>query len=151
MQKVFFILFFTFAVVNCFAQSFEGKITYANTYKSKFPNLTDEQLTEMMGPVFEYFFKAANYKTQSNGTLMQWQLYNAAENKIYSKLSTSDTAIWNDVTVNPDSVLAAEVHRGVREIMGYSCDELVLTCKSGVQKYFRSFRAGSNATAWTRD
>jgi len=138
MQKVFFILFFTFVVVNCFAQSFEGKITYTNTYKSKFPNLTDEQLTEMMGTSFEYFFKAANYKTQSNGTLMQWQLYNANENKLYSKLSTSDSAIWNDVTVNPDTVFTAEVHLRVKEILGYSCDELILTCKSGVQKYYYS-------------
>ena len=150
MQKVFFIFYLIFVSAACFAQTFEGKITYANTYKSKFPNLTDQQLTEMMGPLFEYFFKGPDYKTQSNGTLMQWQLYNSNDNKLYSKLSNSDSAIWNDVTVNPDSVLKAEVHAAVTEILGYTCDELVLTCKSGIQKYYYNSKISLDHTLYQK-
>jgi len=136
MQKIFFILAFICISFTALAQTFEGKIVYANVYKSKSPGLTDQQLTEMMGPVFEYYIKGADYKTSSNGTLMQWQIYNPNENKLYSKFSNNEAAIWNDVTINPDSVLTAEVHPHATEILGYSCDELVLTCKSGVQKYY---------------
>jgi len=133
---MFLFLFFICAAITSFSQSFEGKITYSNSYKSKNPNLTDQQFTEMMGPVFEYYIKGAEYKTISNGTLMQWQLYNPSDNKLYSKISNNEAALWNDATVNPDSVITAEVHPRVKEILGYSCDELVLTCKSGTQKYY---------------
>ena len=33
-------------------------------------------------------------------------------------------------------VLSVELNRNAAEILGYQCDELVLTCKSGVQKYY---------------
>ena len=69
---------------------------------------------------------------------MQWQLYSPGENKLYSKLSNNEAAIWNDVTVNPDSVFSSVVHLKAIEILGYTCDELVLTCKTGVQKYYYS-------------
>lgn len=136
MQKIFSALLFVCINTICFAQSFEGKITYENSFKSKIPGATDQQLTEMMGPVIEYFIKGGEYKTQTNGTILQWQLYNTSENKLYTKMSNNEAAIWNDVTVNTDSVLTSEIHLKAIEILGHSCDELVLNCKSGVQKYY---------------
>ena len=136
MQKIFSALLFVCINTICFAQSFEGKITYENSFKSKIPNVTDQQLTEMMGPVIVYFMRGGEYKTQSNGTIVQWQLYSTADNKLYTKMSNNEAAIWNDATVNSDSVISSEVHPRAIEILGYSCDELVLTCKSGVQKYY---------------
>ncbi len=44
--------------------------------------------------------------------------------------------MWNDGAVNPDSVLKTELNKEVVDILGYKCDELILTCKSGVQKYY---------------
>jgi hypothetical protein len=32
--------------------------------------------------------------------------------------------------------LKSELNKNVIEVLGYKCDELVLTCKSGVQKYY---------------
>ncbi len=136
MKKLFFILFFACITLISIAQSFEGKIIYENSFKSKIPGVTDQQLTEMMGPVIEYYIRGGEYKTQSNGTIVQWQLYSAADSKLYTKMSNSEAAIWNDVTENPDSVFTAEVHPKAAQIMGYTCDELVLTCKTGVQKYY---------------
>src|SRR6185436_2471649 len=43
---------------------------------------------------------------------------------------------WHDGATNPDQVLKAEVNKNVITILGYPCDELILTCKSGVQKYY---------------
>lgn len=51
-------------------------------------------------------------------------------------MANSPAVLWNDATVNPDEVLKAEINKNVLEILGLQCDELVLTCKSGLQKYY---------------
>lgn len=122
--------------VTTFAQNFEGKIIYANTYKSKNPQMTDQQWASMMGSTQEYLIKGGNYKSIANGTLVQWQLYINKDNKLYSKMSNSETAFWNDGSVQGDEVLKVELNKNVTEILGYKCDEVILTCKSGVQKYY---------------
>lgn len=136
MKKVIAIIFTVLTTITLFGQSFEGKIFYANTYKSKNPKMTDQQWTSMMGSTQEYLIKGGDYKSIANGTLVQWQLYINKDNKLYNKMSNSETAFWNDASVQGDEVLKVEVNKGVTEILGYKCDEVILTCKSGVQKYY---------------
>jgi len=119
-----------------YAQNFEGKIIYNNSFKSKSPQITGEQLTVMMGDNMEYYIKEGNYKSTTNGSFVQWQLYVNKDNKLYNKMSNSETVYWNDASVNEDPVVNATVNKGVAEIMGHKCDELILVCKSGVQKYY---------------
>ena len=45
-------------------------------------------------------------------------------------------AVWNDCNNQGDEVLKTEVNKGVTEILGYKCDEVVLFCKSGAQRYY---------------
>lgn len=118
------------------AQNFEGKVIYQNTFKSKLPNVTDDMLTQMMGTSLEYNLKKGNYKTVTNGTFLLWQLYLQKENKLYTRFSNSNTVFWNDGAENKDEVLKADVNKNALEILGHKCDELVLTCKSGIQKYY---------------
>jgi len=132
--KIFFLVIVTCTLT--YGQTFEGKITYQNSYKSKIPNVTDELFTQMMGTSQEYNFKGGNYRSSSNGTLLLWQLYIQRDNKIYTKFSNSPSVFWNDGAVNPDEVLKSELNKNVTEVLGYKCDELILTCKSGVQKYY---------------
>jgi hypothetical protein len=89
-----------------------------------------------MGSTQEYFIKNGDYKSVTNGSFFQWQLYVNKDNKLYSKMANSETLLWNDGAANPDEILKAEVNKGVTEILGYKCDELILTCKSGTQKYY---------------
>lgn len=121
---------------------FQGRIIYENKYKSKIDNVTDEQLSSMMGTIQEYLIKGGNYKSATNGTFFQWQLYINTGNKLYSKVANSPTIFWNDGSANPDEVIKAEINKGVTEILGYQCDELILRCKSGVQKYYFSSKLG---------
>ena len=121
-----------------FGQDFEGKIIYKNEYKSKIANVTNEQFSSMMGTTQEYLIKGGNYKSSTNGTFFQWQLYINKDNKLYNKMANSPTILWNDGSVNPDEVIKAEINKGVTEVLGYQCDELILTCKSGIQKYYFS-------------
>jgi hypothetical protein len=51
-------------------------------------------------------------------------------------MSNSETIFWNEGDTNTDSITNIEINKGVTEILGYKCDEVILTCKSGVQKYY---------------
>lgn len=117
-------------------QSFEGKIIYQVHYKSKHPNVQDQQFNSMMGTVQEFLIKGPDYKYSSNGSIFQWQLYNSKANKLYKKMTNSDFIQWNDAGTNSDKVISVVLNKGVAEILGYKCNEVVLTCKSGVQKYY---------------
>jgi hypothetical protein len=103
-----------------FGQYFEGKISYANTYKSKNPKMTDQQWTSIMGSRQEYLIKGGDYKSIANGTLVQWQLYINKDNKLYNKMINSETVFWNDASDQGDEILKVEVSNGVTEILGFN-------------------------------
>jgi hypothetical protein len=67
---------------------------------------------------------------------MQWQIYHNNENKLYNKIAISSSLLWIDGSMNMEKVLTAEINKNVIEIQGYTCDELILTCENGIQKYY---------------
>lgn len=136
MKKNLTLIFSLLTAITLLGQSFEGKIIYTNSYKSKNPQMTDQQWATIMGSTQEYFIKRGDYKSISNGTFFQWQLYINKDNKVYNKMSNSETAFWNDASVQGDEILKTETNKGVTEVLGYKCDEVIFTCKSGVQKYY---------------
>ena len=136
MKKTIIVLVSTFICSLTIAQNFEGIIIYKNSFKSKSPNVTDMQFEQMMGSREEFYIKNGDYKSVRNGTFYQWSLYVNKENKFYSKLSNSDTLYWDDAGSNTDTVLKVEVNREAINILGYKCDELILTCKNGIQKHY---------------
>ncbi|MEO5684084.1 MAG: hypothetical protein ABIQ88_15685 [Chitinophagaceae bacterium] len=136
MKKSFVFLLASFLTLTSFAQNFEGMLLCKNSYKSKNAAVADEQFNAMMGTVQEYYVKDGDYKSITNGSLLQWQLYINKDNKLYNKLSNNETVLWNDAAVNGDEVIKAVINKGVTEVLGYKCDELILTCKTGVQKYY---------------
>ena len=142
MRNIFTIALTLLTTLTVFGQGFEGKITYQNSFKSKMPNTLDEQFNSMMGTKQEYYIKEGNYKSVTNGTFSQWQLFINKDNKLYNKMSNSETILWNDGSVNTDSVIKVQVNKGVTEILGYKCDEIVLTCNSGTQKYYFNSKLG---------
>ncbi|MDQ3111098.1 MAG: hypothetical protein M3R17_14490 [Bacteroidota bacterium] len=119
-----------------FAQTFEGKITYSNSYVSKNEKVSDQQWNLMMGTTQEYLIKDGNYRSSFNGSLLEWQLYINKDNKLYNKMANSETIFWNDCSIQGDEVLKVELNKNVAEVLGYKCDEVILTCKSGIQKYY---------------
>ncbi len=135
MKKLFLLLALLLSTSG-FSQIFEGEIIYTNTFKSKNPQLTDLQWTTMLGSTQEFYIKDGDYKSVTNGTLAQWQLYSNKDNKLYNKMSNSETLFWNDGNIQRDEVLKVEVNKNKTEILSYKCDEVILTCKSGVQKFY---------------
>jgi hypothetical protein len=139
----------TVLTATVFGQTFQGKIVYQNSYSSKLPNVESEQFTAMMGSTQYYIIKGGDYKSSTNGTIFQWQLYINRDNKLYNKMSNSETIFWNEGEINPDEVLKVEVNKGVTEVLGYKCDEVVLTCKSGIQKYYFNSKIGVDVSFFT--
>ncbi len=138
MKNVALIVFLFLISLHLLGQDFEGQIVYSNSYVSKNPKMSDQQWTTMMGSTQTYLIKGGDYKSVTNGTLLQWQLYINKENKLYLKMSNSETALWNDASVQGDEVLKVEVKKSVIDVLGFKCDEIILTCKSGLQKYYFS-------------
>lgn len=136
MKNLLFFTCITLSTLSALAQDFEGKLTYSSTYKNKNPQVSDEQLTAMMGVSQEYYIKEGNYKTVMNGSLMEWQLYINKENKLYTKVSSSPAALWNDGSINSDSIISVKLNKNTIEVLGYTCDELIFTCTRGIQKYY---------------
>lgn len=98
--------------------------------------MSSEQFTVMMGNNQEYLTKNGNYKSITNGKFLQWQLYSKTDRKLYTKMANSEIIFWNDVSINADEVVKIEINKAVTKVLGYTCDEVVLTCKSGIQKYY---------------
>ncbi|MBL7932544.1 MAG: hypothetical protein JNL60_11615 [Bacteroidia bacterium] len=139
----FLLLLSSLLALNLKAQTapsyFEGQVVYNNTYKSKDPKITDKRFAAMFGSTHNYFVdKNGNYRTETNGMFAQWQMYLSADNKIYNKMTYTDTVFWNSGLDYDDQVLNVSVKKHALKILGYDCDELVLTCRSGVQKYYYS-------------
>ena len=82
--------------------------------------------------------KGGNYKIIAPSSLAEWPLYISKDNKLYNKKPGSDVLSWNDGGSYNDPVLNSKVTKNITVVKGYNCDELVLTCKSGVQKYYFS-------------
>ena len=136
MKNTIFILCLFFFSTTVFAQSFEGEIVYANSYKSKMPGMTDEQLAALFGPTQEYFISGGNYKSLINGQAVTMQVYDYKTNRIYSKTPKSDTLYWVDASMNADTVLSYEIKKNRAVILGYQCDELILHTKTGTATFY---------------
>ena len=123
-----------------YGQNFEGEIIYKNTYTSKIPNLTNEQLGLYIGNTQEYFIKGGNYKSLNNGQALSLQLYDFADNRIYNKMRKSDTLYWINTLRNEDTVLSFNFEKKAGVVLGYSCDALVLKTKTGSTTMYYSDR-----------
>ena len=120
------------------AQTFEGKVVYEITYKSKTDKMTDQQFNSMMGTRQEYVIKEGDYKSSVNGTYMLWQMYLNNDNKIYNRMASIPSILWIDASVANEEIIKSEIKKNAAKILGYDCHELTLTCKSGIQKYYFS-------------
>lgn len=128
--------------VSAFSQTFEGRVSYTNSYVSHTDKLTSEQLAGMMGTKQNYYIKGGNYKSMSNGELVQWQLYINKDNKLYNKYAYSEILMWMDGSDNTDSVLSVVVNRGVTEVLGYKCDEVIIISTSGKKTFYFNSKLG---------
>ena len=150
MNKIITIALILMTASTVSGQTFEGKITYRNSFVSKLPNLKNEEMNLLMGDKQIFYIRGGDYKSVFNGTFENWQLYSNSENKLYSKFGGSDTIFWNHAGINDDTVFTTKLTKNKIEILGYSCDELIFMCKSGVQKYYYNSSLRVNSKLYER-
>lgn len=142
MKKIFIAAVILLTSLTVFGQNFEGKIVYQNSFISKNSQIKDVQWATMFGATQEFYVKGNQYKYVTNGSLLLWYIYSATDKKMYTKMSNSPSIYWTDATVNTDTILKTELKKASTVVLGYTCDELILTCKSGVQKYYFNSKFG---------
>jgi hypothetical protein len=90
----------------------------------------------MMGTNQHYYIKNDFYRSVTDGTYSEWQLYNPLENRIYNKLTISDTLYWWDGNNNSEKIQSFKIVKDSIEVLGYSCDVFILKTKIGTTSYF---------------
>ena len=134
-RNFFFAIALIITISNVNAQSFEGVITYQNTYKSKVPSFTDQQWQSIVGSQNEYYIKGGNYKSVMNGSVIASYLYLSKDNKLYSEFQDGNIMYWSDASINKDSVISFELKKNAVRILSYNCDELILHTRQGTEVY----------------
>ena len=138
MRKIIFIAIYILSISTSLGQNFEGKIIYSNTCISNIPQITSESLSSLMGSKQEYIIKKGNYKSITNGTFFDWQLYINSSGKFYTKATSSETTYCVDdkKQAKEDEVISIKLNKNVTKILDYNCDELIVKYDRKVQKYY---------------
>jgi len=135
MKATFFIIL-CLILTPCFAQQFEGKIVFQNSFQSKSGDTPNEYLNQLFGTTHNYQVKNGNYKLSGNGKLLQWQIYVVQGNKLFTKLAAGDKLGIKDLGKEVEKVKNVKVNRKSTEILNYICDEFIIHCKNSTHRYF---------------
>ena len=131
MKTIYCFILFQILLSTCIGQNFEGRIVY----KVEF---TDSSADYHFSSIDQEYFKNGDFKVVSSDSTYPWSLYINAENKYYARLGKSDTVKWTDGTLNHDSIISIHSIKNVINILGYNCDECIMTCTNGIKKYYYS-------------
>lgn len=138
MRKIIFITIYILSISTSLGQNFEGKIIYSNTCISNIPQITSESLSSLTGSKQEFIIKEGNYKSITNGTFFDWQLYINMSGKFYTKVTSSETTncIDDKKQHKEDEVISLKLNKNVTKILDYNCDELIVEYNRKVEKYY---------------
>ena len=132
------IVFIIFVEVEAHSQQFNGNILYQNLYKSKLPNVTDDQLTQYMGIEQEYSIKDDTYMSKMKGMSMEYQVYDPKENRLLNKFIDNDTIYVMDASIKDDEVVEYEISDSDVNVLGYECKVLKIKSVNGSSEYYFS-------------
>jgi hypothetical protein len=64
-------------------------------------------------------------------------------------MSNNPSILWIDGRTNKDSVFRSAMLFGAATVLGHSCNELILYCRSGTEKYYFNADFGADPGAFT--
>jgi hypothetical protein len=137
-------------VMCCCGQSFEGEIIYSNSYMSKSPGLSDDRLRMLLGDRQEYYIKGSQYRSVTNGGIVELQVYEPRTNRVYNQRPGNDTLYWIDAAANPDVVVSWTVRRNADTVLGIPCDVMVIKTNNGSQTVYYSSRYRADTVGFKR-
>jgi len=149
MRKKITLIIILFHAFHVSAQTFEGKISYSNVYQSKSRTLPNYKLAELFGLNHTYFLKDGDYKLVANGTLLEWQIFRKAENKLVTKMTPIEKSETSELSDKYDQVKKVEVLRNSIKILNIDCDEFIVHCRRGTHKYYLDSRLNIQTKIFT--
>lgn len=79
--------------------------------------------------------------------MITMQLYEKQSNRIYNKRPNSDTLYWLDASISTNNVTRYEIKKNAETMLGYPCDAIVLTTRTGTMIRSLFFKRGGGAIA----
>lgn len=132
-------LFSIFLVVFSFqatSQEFSGEIVYKQSCESKNPEIPSDVITSYMGDRHNYFYSNGNYMSIVNGNREKTSLYLAQDEKLYNYSKGRDSINVIDTSHENEKLIRYELNENVANILGRSCDELIMYTEKSIVKYY---------------
>jgi hypothetical protein len=140
MNKLIIILFFTGTPFFASGQKyFEGSIEYAYEAKVKSKKIDFSRLQKAVGKGSTLYFKEGNFRHDYDGGVLEFDLYNRRENKLYTKKRGSDTIYWYDCSKKGESIKDVRISKQKTEVLQMLCDQLTIQYSDhSVVEYYNS-------------
>ena len=143
MKKALYLIFILFTSI-CFAQSFEGRITYKTTMGNTYPDMfTDSVFKEkVLKPIFgeqgfmlqTYYYKGHQYMSEiATGLENGFEVYVPNEKKNYAWKANSKQVVVNktDVHSELDAFVEFIETKEIDTILNIPCKKVLLKSKMG--------------------
>jgi hypothetical protein len=150
MKVVLYCAALVLRAVVCTSQPFEGEIVYVNSYSSKLPGLSSDRVRDLLGGKQAYYIKGAQYRSVTDGSLVQVQVYEPRTNRVYNQRPGNDTLYWVDAAANPDVVVSWSIRRNADSVLGIPCDVLELKTNNGSVAFYYSERYRLDSAGFKR-
>jgi hypothetical protein len=119
------------------AQFFSGKITYADSFKSKTPDISSEDLEKYIGAKRELYIQNSFYKDVHSGELKSVMIYRGESNRLYDYSLVSDTVYWvNALSDTLSKISYSKIDDSNEIILGLKCKKITIESELGSTIYF---------------
>jgi hypothetical protein len=105
---------------------------------------------ELLGGKQAYYIKGAHYRSVTDGSLVQVQVYEPRTNRVYNQRPGNDTLYWVDAAANPDVVVSWSIRRNADSVLGIPCDVLELKTNNGSVAFYYSERYRLDSAGFKR-
>ena len=155
MNKRNLIFAFTlFITIGCVGQSqkfFEGEIIYKFDFKSDRVKDPSKLLTPIIGVGSTLYFKEGNYRHDYEGGIMEFDIYNREDNKMYEKKRNNDTIYWSDCGIVSNNILDTLFKSKTDTVMGIICDQFAVRYKKGSEVHYYNSDSIRINSEWFKD
>jgi hypothetical protein len=138
-KTLLFIILTVTGISNLKSQNFEGKISYKSEYSNiKIEGVTSSMLKQAMGSIEDFYIQSGNHLTQTNGTIMDWVVYRANEDKIYFKMKDEKEIHYKNSKLFDKKLYKIEFYNEDFDVLGYNCKKIIIhfSDKTKITSYY---------------
>ncbi|MBS1663615.1 MAG: hypothetical protein JST68_21410 [Bacteroidetes bacterium] len=129
---------------------YRGEIVYKNTVVSKIPGFPSDKFEAILGSRQECYIKDRQYKSLTNGSQMNVQIYDDQTNQLYLGSKGTDSVMVIDASKPSDSVLEFKMTKNAETVMGIPCDALFIKTTSGSTTFYYNPKYKINSSAYAK-